>query len=191
MHRLLNFASFYLGWFACVGGAGRGWLWVGPAAASVLLLVHLALAPQRVREGALIIAASVLGFAVDTLQASAGLYAFAGTSVVPWLCPPWMVALWALFASTLNSSMGWLGGRYRLAMVLGALCGPVSYLAGERLGAITLSSNTLRSLGGIAVVWALAMPGLLWIREAISQAEPYAAPAHGSDGLSRRNACTS
>ncbi|MFN8545516.1 MAG: DUF2878 family protein [Candidatus Binatia bacterium] len=175
----MNFVSFYAGWLACVAGAGRGWLWEGPVAASVLLLVHLSLAPQRRREGALIIAAGVLGFAVDTLQASAGLYAFTGTSVLPWLCPPWMVALWALFASTLNSSMGWLAGRYRLAVVLGALCGPVSYLAGERLGAITLSSSTPTSLGGIAVVWALVMPALLWIREALSQAGPDTAADRG------------
>jgi hypothetical protein len=189
MRQFLNFASFYVGWLACVHGAGRGW--PGPAVASVLLLAHLVLTPGRLRlrEGALVIAAGVLGFAVDTLQASVGLYSFTGTSARPWLCPPWMVALWALFASTLNSSMGWLAGRYRLAVVLGALGGPASYLAGERLGAITLSSSTLASLVGIAIVWALVMPVLLWIREALFQAGPNAAPDAGSEGLWRGSAC--
>ena len=168
MNRLLNFAMFYLGWFACVVGAGRGQLWLGPALVGVLLLVHLSVAANRAQEARLILAIGLLGFSIDTLQASAGLYAFTRTSVVPWLCPLWMVALWMIFATTLNSSMAWLAGRYRLAAALGALCGPASYVAGARLGAIELSSNALVSLGGIALVWALAMPTLLVIREMLS-----------------------
>jgi hypothetical protein len=125
------------------------------------------LVPNRVREGLLLFAVGTFGFVVDTLQASAGLYTFSATSDLPWLCPPWMVALWMLFAATLNGSMEWLAGRYRLAAVLGALCGPLSYLAGGRLGAIALSSDTTLSLGVIAVVWALVMPALLSIREAV------------------------
>jgi hypothetical protein len=167
MNRVANFLMFYAGWFACVAGAGRKALWAGPAAAAVLLLAHLALAPHRAREGALVLVVGLFGFTVDTLQASAGIYSFSGTSVLPWLCPPWMAALWMLFATTLNGSMQWLAGRYRLAAVLGALFGPLSYLAGERLGAIALSSDTVVSLGAIAIVWALVMPALLAIREAL------------------------
>jgi hypothetical protein len=158
---------------------------------SALLLAHLALSPRRDREGALIVAAGVLGFTVDSLQASAGLYAFTATSAFPWLCPPWMVALWALFATTLNSSMRWLAGRYRLAAVLGALCGPASYLAGERLGAIALSSSTLTSLVGIAFVWALVLPALLWIREALSLSGPNESADRVPGGLWRRSTCES
>ena len=168
MNRLLNFAMFYLGWFACVLCAGRGQLWLGPAMVGVLLLVHLSVAANRAQEARLILAIGLLGFSIDTLQASAGLYAFTHTSIVPWLCPLWMVALWMIFATTLNSSMAWLAGRYRVAAALGALCGPVSYVAGARLGAIELSSNALVSLGGIALVWALAMPTLLLLREMLS-----------------------
>jgi len=168
MNRFRNFAMFYLGWFACVAGAGRGQLWLGPALVGVLLLIHLSVAANRAQEARLILAIGLLGFSIDTLQASAGLYAFTRTSVVPWLCPLWMVALWMIFATTLNSSMAWLAGRYRLAAVLGAIFGPASYVAGARLGAIELSSNTLVSLGGIAIVWALAMPTLLLIRGMLS-----------------------
>lgn len=180
MYRLTNFLMFYVGWFVCVAGAGRGLLWIGPATVVTLLVVHLALAAHRAREAGLILSVGLIGFAVDTAQASAGLYAFAGTSVLPWLCPPWMVALWMLFAATLNGSMQWLAGRYRLAAVLGAFCGPMSYLAGQRFGAITLSSNALVSLGGIAVAWALAMPLLLWIHAALFEAgaDPPFGPRH-------------
>ena len=165
MDRLLNFAMFYVGWFACVMGAGHGKLWFGPSVVVALVLIHLLLTAAPVQEGRLILLIGIFGFAVDTLQASAGLYAFARTSAAPWLCPLWMVALWMIFATTLNASMSWLAGRHRLAAVLGAICGPVSYMAGARLGAIEFPAHAGLSLVGIAVVWACVMPSLLWLRD--------------------------
>ncbi len=168
MGRLTNFAMFYLGWFACVMGAGDGQLWLGPSVVAALLLIHLFMNAAPVQEARLILMIGIFGFAVDTLQASAGLYAFTRTSAAPWLCPLWMVAIWMIFATTLNASMSWLAGRYRLAAVLGALCGPVSYVAGARLGAIELPAHAGLSLVGIAVVWACVMPSLLWLRDVLS-----------------------
>jgi hypothetical protein len=165
MGRLLNFAMFYLGWFACVMGAGHGQLWLGPSVVAALVLIHLYLTPRPAQETSLILVVGIFGFAIDTLQASAGLYAFTRTSAAPWLCPLWMVALWMIFATTLNASMAWLAGRYRLAAALGALCGPVSYVAGARFGAIELPTHASASLVGIAIVWACVMPSLLWLRE--------------------------
>jgi hypothetical protein len=176
MGRLLNFAMFYLGWFACVVGAARGHLWLGPAVVAALLLLHLIFAPNRPGEARLIVVAGLFGFTIDTLQASVGLYAFTSTSVAPWLCPPWMVALWMIFASTLNASLAWLAGRPVLAALLGALCGPASYVAGARLGAIELHANTLASLTGIAIAWAFALPTLLWFREILSKPAPRIRP---------------
>ncbi|MCK6555526.1 DUF2878 family protein [Candidatus Binatia bacterium] len=188
MSRWLNFVMFYAGWFACVGGAARGQLWLGPAVVAVFLLVHLAGTAKLTQEARLILVAGLFGFAIDTLQASSGLYSFAGTSVKPWLSPPWMVALWMLFATTLNSSMSWLGGRYGLAAGLGAAFGPASYVAGARLGAIELSENSLVSVIGIAIVWAIAMPALLLMRHALCRPRGMVAarrarvPVHGAAG---------
>jgi hypothetical protein len=64
--------------------------------------------------------------------------------------------------------MAWLAGRYRLAAALGALCGPVSYVAGARFGAIELPAHASASLVGIAIVWACVMPSLLWLRDFLS-----------------------
>jgi hypothetical protein len=184
MGRLLNFSMFYLGWFACVLGAAREHLWLGPVVVSAILLTHLAMTSNRQREARLVLLTGLFGFMVDTLQASVGLYAFTHTSALPWLCPPWMVALWIVFATTLNSSMAWLTGRYGLAAALGALCGPLSYAAGARLGAIALSANTLVSLVGIAFVWALAMPALLLIRDVLGT-PAVGVPADGWCGEAR------
>ena len=156
---------FYLGWFACVMGPATGTCGWGPSVVAALALVHLFLAAAPVQDAKLILPIGIFGFGVDRLQASAGVYAFAPTSAAPWLGPPWMKALSIIFAKTLNASMLWLAGRYRLAAVLGALCGPVSYVAGARLGAIEFPAHAGLSLVGIAIVWAGVMPSLSWIRD--------------------------
>jgi hypothetical protein len=167
-NRVLNVALSYVGWFACVVGAARGEGWLGPVVVTVLLAVHLWLTPDRPGQMRLILAVGVFGFLVDSVQTAAGVYAFPHASVVPWLCPPWLVALWMLFATTLDGSMAWLGGRYGLAAALGAVIGPLSYGAGARLGAIVLPADPLASLMAMSAVWALALPALLWMRDVAS-----------------------
>ena len=184
MRSLFNFTMFYLGWFASVIGAANGELWLGPTLVVAFLPIHLYLAPNPLQETRMIVAIGLFGFTLDTLQASAGLYAFTRTSVAPWLCPPWMVALWMVFATTLNTSMAWLAGRPRLAAALGALCGPASYLAGARLGAIDLHANAIVSLTGIALAWAFAMPTLLWFREMFTTPVPRVRLLGGAGAIS-------
>lgn len=180
MNGLLNLAMFYIGWFACVLGAARGHFWLGPVMVGALVAVHLSLTANRAGELRLVLAVALFGFLLDTLQAAAGLYAFKHGGAAPWLCPPWMVALWMIFATTLNSSMSWLAGRYPLAAVLGSLCGPASYAAGARLGAIDLPPNPVTSLIGIGMAWALALPAALVIRDALSRPLPGGALPHSA-----------
>lgn len=165
LHRAWNFVAFYAGWFACVMGAARGYLWLGPLATVILLAVHLGLSPDPRGESRLILGVGLLGGALDTLLSSLGLYTFGELSFLPWLCPPWMVALWMLFASTLRGSMSWLLPRPKLAAVLGAIFGPVTYLYGVGMGAISLTAPSVVSLGVLGVVWAILMPLLMrWSR---------------------------
>ena len=53
---------------------------------------------------------------------------------VAWRAPYWIVALWGLLATAPNVTLRWLKRRPALAAVLGAICGPASFLAGVRLG---------------------------------------------------------
>ena len=73
------------------------------------------------------------------------------------LAPYWIVAMWIGFATTLNVSLGWLKGRYWLATLFGAAGGPLAYLAGAKLGGITLVSSDAAPLA-LALGWAAIMP---------------------------------
>ncbi len=165
MSRLLNAALFYATWFACVLGAAWRMPVAGVVVAVGVLGAHLLLSPQRSHELILIAAAGILGFVIDSSQAFAGIFAFASRGPVEWLCPLWLAAIWMAFASTLNASMSWLDGRYLIAAGLGAVGGPLSYAYGAKLGAMTITSPHFSLV--LATVWALAMPALLWINQAL------------------------
>ena len=113
-----------------------------------LALIAWLLLPPSHRVYALVLAAS--GAMLDALWALTGLISFTGTS----LMPLWMVALWLMFATvrtqlTRTTTLpGWL------LTALATLGGPLAYLFGERLGAITFLEPTF-----IVVSWMI--PGWL------------------------------
>ena len=80
---------------------------------------------------------------------------FASASLDGW-APFWMVSLWMAFATTLNHSLRWLTSRPWVATLSGAIGGPLAYLAGAKLGAMTLASPVSAMLL-IAGLWAVAM----------------------------------
>lgn len=106
----------------------------------------------------------MLGTTIDTIKKDSGLLQYApGTPDVAALAPTWIIALWLLLACTFRSSLGWLGKRYVLAALLGAVSGPLSYLAGARCGAIKFSHNIPISLVILALVWGIVLPTLAWL----------------------------
>jgi len=160
MRTLLNFAAFQVGWFACVLGAANGQPWIGLPVVGLAIALHLLLAERPAREARLIVFAIAVGLVADSLLASSGWLRYASPAPAAELAPYWILAMWALFATTLNVSMSWLRGRPGLAVLLGALFGPLSYMAGRRLGALEFADFQAGTLA-LAVTWAVAMPLLM------------------------------
>lgn len=164
MIRLVNFVAFYLGWFACVAGAGKGYFYLGPLVVVGLVALHLRLVADPRRELRLLLTAAALGYTVDTAQTIVGVIRFGVASPVWWLPPLWLLGLWFIFGTTLNVSFRWLAGRAGLAALLGAISGPLSYYAGVRLGAAEFP-HPLFSFVALAAVWAVLMPVLVRLAE--------------------------
>jgi len=157
---LLNFVAFQCGWFACVAGAARGWPWAGAAVAAVIVGAHVLRAARPAEEFKLVCAALAIGVVWDSALASLGWIHFTSGMLVEGLAPPWILGLWALFATTLNVSLGWLKGRWLVAALMGAVAGPLSYWAGARLGAVELVAP-VAALLALAIGWAVMTPLLL------------------------------
>jgi hypothetical protein len=156
----VNALLFQAGWFACVLGAAQGLPWIGAIIAVLVIGWHLARAADPRREVALIAAAGVLGLVFETLLVQSGWVRFDSGMLVAGVAPYWMVALWAIFATTLNVSLRVLRSRLGLAAALGAVGGPAAYYGGAQLGALELTTAGA-ALMTIAAGWAVFVPALL------------------------------
>jgi len=174
-HLISNALAFQIVWLACALGARFGVPWVGTGSALLIVALHLASARRPGGELTLLAAAATVGIAWDSAWQTAGWIGFAAGDWIPGLAPHWMVALWVAFATTLNVSMRWLHGRWGLCAVFGALGGPISYYAGERLAALAFS-DVLFGLAGQALGWALLTPLLVWLAMRLDGIAPATRP---------------
>jgi len=154
---LVNFLAFQFAWFACVASAAAGIPSLGTAVCAGAVMLHLTMASRKRAESVLLSIAVCTGLLFESLLAASGWVRYMDGAWLPGLAPYWIVALWAVFATTLNVSLRWMHGRYRLAALLGAVCGPLSYLAGARLGGMTFI-EPLPALIMLALGWGVIMP---------------------------------
>jgi Protein of unknown function (DUF2878) len=157
MRKIVNFIFFQAAWFAAVLGAAHGMPWLGLAAVPAALALHLLLSRDWRPELLLALAAAGTGFVFDSVLIAAGAFSPVPFGLPEPLSSPWMVMLWVNLATTLNVSLGWLRGRYALASVFGAVGGPLAYLSGAQLGAMTAMPGPA-GLAAIGFAWAIALP---------------------------------
>ncbi|MBW4933261.1 DUF2878 domain-containing protein [Marinobacter sp. F4206] len=158
---ILNFAVFQAGWLICI-------LYPGMPAASLvvgLLILHFVLVSQkRMSELQFIGLGTVLGASLDLLWFRTGI--LAGTEGEVLLTPPWLVAIWAIFMTTLNHSLNWISRKAWLPFVLAPIAGPFAYWSASKLGAVTLP-ELLPSLVALALGWLVVFPLLLFLRKSL------------------------
>ena len=165
MKQALNFILFSVGWTACVAGAGQGFAWLGPVLLLPLLGIQYALTPDLRREWRFLALLAVLGIVLDSLFALSGMLQYQPFPWGPPLAPLWIGALWVMFGTTLGRSLSWLAERPALAALLGLLGGPISYFAGQRLGAVSFGVSPALALSLVGIAWAIAMPALYRVRD--------------------------
>lgn len=144
---IANYAGFQIGWFLLVlTRSPWALLWV----LGFMLLHSRWLGTRRewLRMGALM----GLGLVIDTLWQLSPWVHFNGTG---WPVPAWLAGLWLMFPLTLNHSLNWLKGHPALQILLGAIGGGGSYLAGAGLGAATLTGPAYLL---IPLSWGLWLP---------------------------------
>ncbi len=181
MHlKAINFIGFQLGWLACVLGGANGWPWLGVLLSVLILSWHFNKAGSARQEAYLLLLVTLIGGTFDQLLLSLELVAYPAADWPGRLLPIWMGMLWMLFASTLNVSLRWLRDHRLVSSVFGLIGGPLAYFAASRLGAVLLLHNATLLI--IGVVWAVWMPGMLWLSTRMDGYarlnEPAEGPAH-------------
>jgi hypothetical protein len=168
---LVNIIAFQAGWFSCVLGAANGYPMLGPVAVLLAVSLHLVMAYKPRRELVLILIAAVLGALFDTLLLQTGWLTYPNGMLWAGTAPYWIVAMWLLFATTLNVSLRWLRRSYFAAALLGLVGGPLSYYGGAKLGGLTFV-NMPAALTALAIGWAVVIPLLVWLSERLDGLKP-------------------
>ena len=160
MNKVLNFTLFQIGWFACVLGGAYGLPWVGTLMAMGIVTFYLLKATHPLGELRLFAVAALIGLVYDSALVSAGWLSYPSGYFHTNLAPHWIIAMWPLFATTLNSSLAWLQNRPMVAVLFGAIAGPLAYLGGAALGGVIFIQRDAALLA-LAAGWAVWLPLLL------------------------------
>lgn len=160
MDAWLTFVGYEFVWFAAVSGAGRGTVWPGVGAAALFAGWRLAVSKHLRLETGLLAASLLIGAALETCWVRTGLLRYASAWPLA-SSPAWLLALWAAFGLTIVPLFGYLHRRPGLAVILGALGGPLSYLAAARgWHAVFFPAPRWPSLLALAIGWGAALPAL-------------------------------
>ena len=159
---LVNAAVFQIGWLCCVLAGANHLPWLGTLTALLIVSWHVSRAPRPRSELLLILSAGVIGAIWDSLLVYAGWLQYPSGTLIEGTAPHWIVAMWLLFATTLNVSLKWLRQRPFLAAALGLLAGPAAYYAGYRLGGVQIP-EFISAMTALALGWAVFMPVLIYL----------------------------
>ena len=167
---LLKLVMFQIVWLSCAFGAARGQSSPGIVAAAILVAWHIASAPQWRPATITVFAAGTIGFIAESLLVATGLLRYSAACPTESHAPAWIVALWFAFGTTLETTRRLLGSHpLAKSTLLGLSLGPLSYLAGERLGALAFPEPLWPSYLAAAMVWCVAYPGLLALERTLTQ----------------------
>ncbi len=157
---IINLIAFQIGWFSCILGSAFHHPWLGVLVTLIVLLMNVLSSNAPIHQARFLIATMMIGIFFDSIPMHLGWIEFMQVTYWPdVLPPPWMIALWGLFASTINISLAWLKEKMGLASILGAIAGPLSYWSGARLGAIHIANSNMAMLY-LSIGWAIAVPVL-------------------------------
>lgn len=161
--KIINLVVFNIAWFACILGAAWGIPWLGVVVVTISVIGHLIYAGFGRGLALLFVLAFVVGWVFDALVVALGGLDFPPHARLLAPVAIWMPCMWVSLATTLNLSLGWMRGRWVVAMLFGLLGGPGAYYTGMKLGAVTLGDDLMRSLLIIGLEWGVAMPVMVWL----------------------------
>jgi hypothetical protein len=177
--KLMNLVLFKAGWVACVALAARDLPTLATLAVGVVVLIHLFAVALPVKEAVFLLAAAAIGLVWESLLLSTGLIQYLETSQYGGWAPHWIVAMWVLFATTINHGLSWVKRNWMVSAGAGLIGGPLAFYAGSRIGAVTFS-DPLAALAVIGIGWGVLLPLVVLVSDTVTDSailEPDAATA--------------
>jgi hypothetical protein len=167
---LLNLVLFKAGWVACVVFAARDLPVLASVAVAVVVTLHLLRVAVPVKEAVFLSAAALLGLGWESLVLASGVLEYRPSSASGGWAPHWIVAMWMLFATTINHGFRWIKRSWILAAGMGLVGGPLAFVAGAGLGAVAFT-DTFAAIALIGAGWMVLLPILVLIADTIIDSE--------------------
>lgn len=133
---------------------------VAVIAVAVTITLHMIFISEQNRELLFIALVAVIGGVVEFGFVWFDVLKSPSDSLLP---PLWLLALWPLFATTLNHSTKWFQQHLWISAVAGAIAGPLTYYTGTRLTDYEIVAPQSTSMLKLMIVWMLVFPFVMWI----------------------------
>lgn len=156
LNKILNFVLLQTLWFALVVGVAYQHIWLGVGFFILFAIWQLHPVNRKPSDLKLAISLAVLGLLLDSLWLKLGLISYEMQWPFSFVAPVWIMMLWFAFGLTINHSLAWIFDYKIAGVLMGAIGGPVSYLAAEKFGAVTLN-NPVSAFAALAFGWTLVM----------------------------------
>lgn len=164
MYRFINAIGFQVGWFVCIASVKFDQEILALSLSILLIGLHFLCSHAPGRDFKLSLIALALGVLIDSGLQYFSVISFYGWALGP-LSPFWLWMLWVMFALTLNYSLAFLQNKHLfLSAIVGLVFGPLSYIAGTKLGAANFD-NTFIHMATVGLIWMLTLPVLVFISQ--------------------------
>ena len=131
----------------------------------MFIIIHFYLTPN-IKELNFIIMISIIGTIIDSGLLISGVIGYKGLYHQNiYIAPLWITAMWAGFSATANHSMAWLKGQGLLALLLGAIFGPLAYITGLQFNVIFFHLPFMIVSIILAITWAISIYMIFYINE--------------------------
>ena len=151
LYTLTNAIVFQVGWFVCIL---FGSFWAG-LFTFFAFAFHFSTSVTRKADSLAVVLCVAIGLVHDSILLHGNFIHFQeGNS----FSPLWLICLWALLGINLHHSLRWIYQRPLISACLGAVCGPLTYVAGIRLSSAEWTSPLLETMPLIAVLWFFVLP---------------------------------
>ncbi|CDR33813.1 DUF2878 family protein [Criblamydia sequanensis] len=170
---LINSLCYTIGWFWCVLLGIHEHSALAVIGALFLIFVQLYLAKVKdvslyIQDLLLVLFSIPLGALLEIFFIQTNLIHYSNTTGM--LPPIWIVFLYPLFSLLINHSLKFIKKNTLIPFLLGFLGGPLSYVAGQSLGALTFPSPLIPTLIIIGVSWGLFLCLLVKIANIVEKA---------------------
>lgn len=160
LNKVLNFILLQTVWFGLVVGVVYQDIWLGLGFFVAFAIWQLHPMNRKPNDLIIIFSLTLLGIMLDSLWLQLGLISYEMQWPFSFMAPIWIVMLWIAFGLTINHSLAWIFDYKWLGISMGAIGGPLSYLAAQKFGAVTLN-EPFWALAALAIGWTLVMSLLI------------------------------